>query len=417
VSILVNDVSPRSHYIATAGQTVFEIPFEFTENEHLMVWVNELPCTFDDPPLDAMHYKTTGEGITGGGNLTFGLPGRLAGDEVIIIRDRPIERTADLPTSGVFPVAALNDDLDDITTMVQQTEVNVQARTIGMAPNDFVHPLRHIPNKAGRAGQVLGFDADGQPVCVDPGIWGGGPIGGPGSFSTRHYIGDNPPPEPWFHGDWWWQSNTGNSFIYYDDGNSKQWVQQNTLPDSALIPGPAGPAGADGPAGPAGPAGAAGGNIMYIGDSPPASPVIGQTWWQSSTGSSFVRYDDGDTVQWVPTNIGAFLPGGGGGGGTMDAASILAALITVDGAGSGLDADLLDGQSSAAFALAGHTHSYSSLTGIPATFAPSAHGHTTSEVTGLDTALADRVKGVVRLTVASTAPSSPAVNDVWIDTT
>jgi hypothetical protein len=36
-------------------------------------------------------------------------------------------------------------------------------------------------------------------------------------------------------------------------------------------------------------------------------------------------------------------------GGTMSAAAILAALLTVDGAGSGLDADLLDGSSSAAF--------------------------------------------------------------------
>lgn len=37
------------------------------------------------------------------------------------------------------------------------------------------------------------------------------------------------------------------------------------------------------------------------------------------------------------------------GGGAMTAAQILAALVTVDGAGSGLDADLLDGLSSAAF--------------------------------------------------------------------
>lgn len=45
-------------------------------------------------------------------------------------------------------------------------------------------------------------------------------------------------------------------------------------------------------------------------------------------------------------------------GATADqsAAEILAALLTVDGAGSGLDADLLDGNSSAAFAAAGHNH-------------------------------------------------------------
>lgn len=40
----------------------------------------------------------------------------------------------------------------------------------------------------------------------------------------------------------------------------------------------------------------------------------------------------------------------------MTASEILSALLTVDGSGSGLDADLLDGNSSAAFATAGHNH-------------------------------------------------------------
>lgn len=43
---------------------------------------------------------------------------------------------------------------------------------------------------------------------------------------------------------------------------------------------------------------------------------------------------------------------GGGGGGSMSAAEILAELVTVDGTGSALDADTLDGLSSASFALA-----------------------------------------------------------------
>lgn len=48
------------------------------------------------------------------------------------------------------------------------------------------------------------------------------------------------------------------------------------------------------------------------------------------------------------------------------AADVLAKLLTVDGSGSGLDADLLDGNSSAAFATAGHSHAiaHSSLTGL-----------------------------------------------------
>lgn len=47
---------------------------------------------------------------------------------------------------------------------------------------------------------------------------------------------------------------------------------------------------------------------------------------------------------------------------TVTAANILAQLLTVDGTGSGLDADLLDGQSSAAFATASHAHSADDVT-------------------------------------------------------
>lgn len=46
---------------------------------------------------------------------------------------------------------------------------------------------------------------------------------------------------------------------------------------------------------------------------------------------------------------------------TIDASTILTDLVGVDGSGSGLDADTLDGQHASAFALASHTHSYVSL--------------------------------------------------------
>lgn len=47
-------------------------------------------------------------------------------------------------------------------------------------------------------------------------------------------------------------------------------------------------------------------------------------------------------------------------------AALLTAIKTVDGAGSGLDADLLDGSSSAAFAAASHVHDASAITNTPA---------------------------------------------------
>ena len=85
------------------------------------------------------------------------------------------------------------------------------------------------------------------------------------------------------------------------------------------------------------------------------------------------------------------------------AADVLAKLITVDGAGSGLDSDLLDGQSSAFYRNAGNLNAgtlldarvaesnvtqheaalsidWSQLASVPATFTPSAHTHAAADV-------------------------------------
>lgn len=55
----------------------------------------------------------------------------------------------------------------------------------------------------------------------------------------------------------------------------------------------------------------------------------------------------------------------------MTASEILTAIKTVDGAGSGLDADLLDGLSSASFATASHAHTGTGVGRTISTSAPS----------------------------------------------
>jgi len=39
---------------------------------------------------------------------------------------------------------------------------------------------------------------------------------------------------------------------------------------------------------------------VFIGTAPPGSPLVGQQWWKSDDGVMYLRYDDGNTVQWVP---------------------------------------------------------------------------------------------------------------------
>lgn len=42
----------------------------------------------------------------------------------------------------------------------------------------------------------------------------------------------------------------------------------------------------------------------YISDTIPAAAGVGNLWWESDSGNLFVKYDDGDTTQWVQVNVG-----------------------------------------------------------------------------------------------------------------
>ena len=271
------------------------------------------------------------------------------------------------------------------------------------------------------------------------------------------------------------------------------------IPGPAGITGPQGPQGADstvpGPVGPQGPAGPMGGQVMFIGDGPPLSPVHGQTWWESDTGNSFVFYNDGNTSQWVPLHVGP-LPedGGGTGGGGIEEAPI-----------DGQQYARSDGAWEVVVGGGGGSADWADITGKPATFpptlpiaqsgvtnlvtdlagkAPTTHTHAQSDITNLTTDLTaakaranhtgtqsadtltdgttnkaflttERTKltgiatgatanssdatllaranhtgtqaastitglgtaAVRNIFVGTTAPGSPAVNDIWIDTT
>jgi len=96
---------------------------------------------------------------------------------------------------------------------------------------------------------------------------------------------------------------------------------------SSTVTGPTGPTGAastvTGPTGPTGSAGFIGSNgatgptgptgSYIISDTAPTSPSVGNTWYDSTTGKTYIRYNDGSSTQWVeegnPTSI--VVPGHG----------------------------------------------------------------------------------------------------------
>jgi len=104
---------------------------------------------------------------------------------------------------------------------------------------------------------------------------------GGGGGGSSIIVSDTPPPSP-PDNQLWWESDTGILYIYYFDGNSRQWVQ---------VAGPG-----------------ANQSACYIGDTPPASPFVGELWFKSSSGDFYCYYDDGTSRQWVQINA---YPGGG----------------------------------------------------------------------------------------------------------
>lgn len=97
-------------------------------------------------------------------------------------------------------------------------------------------------------------------------------------------IADVPPGFP-LEGDLWWSTVTGQQSVWFDDGNSSQWVVSNW--------------GVDGGPGPEGPPGPPGTSSVFIGDVPPDPPADNQLWWSSVSGQLYVWYNDGNTEQWV----------------------------------------------------------------------------------------------------------------------
>lgn len=102
-------------------------------------------------------------------------------------------------------------------------------------------------------------------------------------------------------------------------------------------------------------------------DATPIATAVGDTYVVTAAGDFFtIPVEIGDMIiakvanatlatDWVIVNK------------NLDASSILAAILTVDGVGSGLDADLLDGQHGAYYL------AWANFTGVPTSFNPAAH--------------------------------------------
>lgn len=121
-TITVADESPRRQYTATGGQTVFDFPIPFFEEEDLTVYltpVGNVANDTNDLLTLTTNYTVNGENTQNGGEIVL-VVGATAGDIITIERVVPIERTADFQTSGDLLAETLNTEQDETIFIAQQ---------------------------------------------------------------------------------------------------------------------------------------------------------------------------------------------------------------------------------------------------------------------------------------------------------
>jgi hypothetical protein len=95
--------------------------------------------------------------------------------------------------------------------------------------------------------------------------------GGGGSYT----ISPTTPSDP-SEGDVWFDSVTGNTYIYYSDYDNDQWVQTSG-PNTVLSRGA----------------------NLTVSSTAPAAPVSGDLWYDPTEGYTYLYYEDFDSSQWV----------------------------------------------------------------------------------------------------------------------
>lgn len=153
----VSSTATRIAYTATSGQTVFDVPFEFTDEDHLAVYVNDVLQTL------STHYTTAGEGDEGGGTVTL-VTGATLDDSVLIQLVVPYALTTHVPLTGQLDIPALNLQFSLFTMMLKQLVANLP-RSIRQ-PSSDVADLSALPVAASRASKYLAFDANGDVSLV-----------------------------------------------------------------------------------------------------------------------------------------------------------------------------------------------------------------------------------------------------------
>ncbi|AUN30630.1 glycosyl hydrolase family 28-related protein [Niveispirillum cyanobacteriorum] len=147
--------SPVAQFVADGLVSRFTFTFPIYAPSDLSLYLDAAPWTSG--------YTLEGLGDPAGGAVQMDAA-PPAGTLVTIERRVVLDRQTDFLESGPLAARSLNEQLNRLTSMVQQLAAD-QARMLRAAPTDL--PASSLlPDRAVRAGAALGFDASGNPMAL-----------------------------------------------------------------------------------------------------------------------------------------------------------------------------------------------------------------------------------------------------------
>lgn len=112
-----------------------------------------------------------------GGSIVFSVA-PANGAEIVLKRVLPFSRSTDYQKGGELPEGTLDDDQDAPVMMIQQLAADVDVRLGSVLRVPDGEAIPELAAAGSRANQLLGFNAIGAPVMIDPAAFGGGGGGG-----------------------------------------------------------------------------------------------------------------------------------------------------------------------------------------------------------------------------------------------
>lgn len=162
ISNSVSDVTYTGNGAATTWDYDFYIP---SQNELIVTVFDEGDSA--GTVINSSDYSVTGIGSQNGGTVTYPLSGSplTAQQTITIQRLIPYTQPTSFSNQGAFYPETVEDALDWLEMQIQQ--INTQSdRYLRVAIND--PPVEALPQVSARAGQMLGFDSDGNPIAAQP---------------------------------------------------------------------------------------------------------------------------------------------------------------------------------------------------------------------------------------------------------